>query len=80
MRNVCAGLDDALVNELAYQLFLSTCGYDCSPDNLQSIRRHLQVLPCKQDGDAPSNCELAKRLHANREHALTESGRDGYLV
>ena len=39
----CTGLDEALVNELAYQLFLSTCGYDCSPENLQAIRRHLQV-------------------------------------
>lgn len=37
------GLENALVNELAYQLFLSTCGYECSPDNLQAIRRHLQV-------------------------------------
>lgn len=31
------------MQELAYQLFLSTCGYECSPDNLQAIRRHLQV-------------------------------------
>ena len=42
--NFRAGLEEGLVQELAYQLFLSTCGYDCSPDNLQSIRRHLQVL------------------------------------
>jgi len=40
---VFAGLDEGLVQELAYQLFLSTCGYECSPDNLQAIRRHLQV-------------------------------------
>lgn len=40
---VPAGLDEGLVQELAYQLFLSTCGYECSPDNLQAIRRHLQV-------------------------------------
>ena len=35
------------MNELAYQLFLSTCGYDCSPENLQAIRRHLQVCSCR---------------------------------
>ncbi len=44
---LCAGLEEGLVQELAYQLFLSTCGYDCSPDNLQSIRRHLQVLTAR---------------------------------
>ena len=38
-----AGLEEGLVQELAYQLFLSTCGYECSPDNLQAIRRHLQA-------------------------------------
>jgi hypothetical protein len=63
----CTGLDEALVNELAYQLFLSTCGYDCSPENLHAIRRHLQVCSAPQLARVMRSCVLPTAWCSTRQ-------------